>query len=96
MAMPDKPGRQIADYFGSRKMSITNKTTNRMVYMSLLYFASQLGKKISKLSFGESEYFRAIRVIGQDLLKMSSTMPSDSTTPMEIQTHLSILPERTA
>ena len=53
--------------------------------MSLLYFASQLGRKMSKFSFVESEYFRAIKVSGQNILKISSTRPSPTTNPIAIQ-----------
>ncbi len=58
--------------------------------MSLLYLAIQLGRKMSKLSFAESEYLRAINVIGQDRLKISRTAPSSNMIPIQIQTHLSI------
>ncbi len=53
--------------------------------MILLYFASQFGKKISKLSFSESEYFLAINVRGQNILKMSRTSPSPITKTIPIQ-----------
>jgi hypothetical protein len=41
--------------------------TRKLVYITLLYLANQLGRKISKLSLTESEYFRAINVRGQIL-----------------------------
>ena len=59
--------------------------------MSLLYFANQLGRKISKLSFVESEYLRAIIVSGQIFLKIISTIPSPIISDIPIQTNLSIL-----
>ena len=59
--------------------------------MSLLYLAIQLGRKMSKLSFVEPEYLRAINVMGQDRLKISSTIPSSKMIPIQIQTHLSML-----
>ena len=46
------------------------------VKISLLYFANQLGRKISKLSLCESEYLRAINVNGQNILKTNKTNPS--------------------
>jgi hypothetical protein len=49
---------------------------NIVVYISLLYFANQLGKKMSKFSLVESEYLRAIMVSGHCILKDSSTIPS--------------------
>ena len=51
----------------------------------LLFRASQFGRKISKLSFLESEYFRANMVNGQNILKRISTMPSPKTNPIAIQ-----------
>lgn len=50
----------------------------------LLYLANQFGKKISKLSFFELEYFRAMSVNGQNILKIISTIPSAITKPMAI------------
>jgi hypothetical protein len=52
--------------------------------MILLLRASQLGKKISKLSLFESEYLLAKIVNGQNILKRSNTTPSPTTKPMEI------------
>ncbi len=52
-----------------------------------LYRASQLGKKISKLSLSESEYFRAKTVIGQNILKSTRTNPSPTINPMAIQVY---------
>ena len=52
------------------------------VKISLLCFASQLGRKISKLSLSESEYFRATRVRGHNILKMSRVNPSPMTRAM--------------
>jgi hypothetical protein len=60
-------------------------------YISLLYFANQLGKKISKLSLVEFEYLRAITVTGHILLQMIKIRPSINMAPTQIQTHLSIL-----
>ena len=54
---------------------------------NLLYFANQLGKKISKLSFEESEYFRATSVNGQMPLKISKTSHS-KTNPNPRRRHL--------
>jgi hypothetical protein len=45
--------------------------TRKIEYISLLYFANQSGRKISKLSLVESEYFRVINVTGQILLNTS-------------------------
>tara|TARA_R110000851_G_C12798332_1_gene537172 strand:- start:214 stop:387 length:174 start_codon:yes stop_codon:yes gene_type:complete len=56
-----------------------------VVKINLLYFANQLGRKISKLSFSESEYFLAITVRGQNMLKTKRTMPSPTIKPMPIQ-----------
>jgi hypothetical protein len=64
--------------------------------MSLLCFASQLGRKMSKLSFVESEYLWAIKVMGQDLLNINKTAPSSNIKPIQIQIHLSILLEMAA
>jgi len=55
------------------------------VKINLLYFANQLGRKISKLSFSESEYLRAIKVNGQNILKTNKTNPSPIINPMPIQ-----------
>jgi hypothetical protein len=46
------------------------------VKINLLCFASHWGRKISKLSFSEFEYLRASSVSGQNILKISSVMPS--------------------
>ena len=59
--------------------------------MGLLYFANQLGRKISKLSFVESEYLRAIIVSGHIFLKIINTIPSPIISAIPIQTNLSIL-----
>jgi len=59
--------------------------------MSLLYFASQSGKKRSKLSFVEFEYLRAFKVIGHIPLNTTRVIPSSITIPRQIQVHLSIL-----
>jgi len=56
-----------------------------VVKISLLYLANQLGRKISKLSFVESEYFRAQIVRGQNILKTKRTMPSIIISPIAIQ-----------
>ena len=59
--------------------------------MSLLYFANQLGRKISKLSFVESEYLQTIIVSGHIFLKIINTIPSPIISAIPIQTNLSIL-----
>jgi hypothetical protein len=64
---------------------------NIVVQINLLYLARQLGKKISKLSLVESEYFRALIVKGQNILKIANTIPSATTRPIHIQNPLSIL-----
>jgi hypothetical protein len=64
---------------------------NKLVYICLLYFANQLGRKMSKLSFEEFEYFLASNVTGHRFLNISRTTPSSITSPIPIQTHLSIL-----
>lgn len=51
---------------------------------------------MSKLSFVESEYFRANIVIGQIDLKIIKVNPSKSIKLIHIQTHLSILFDITA
>jgi hypothetical protein len=67
-----------------------------VVYINLLYLANQFGRKISKLSLVEAEYFPASNVTGQMFLKISSIIPSTRTRPMQIQSHRSILPMITA
>lgn len=64
--------------------------------MSLLYLASQLGKKISKFSLVEFENFRATTVIGQIFLKIININPSAKIHPKPIHIHLSILSAITA
>jgi len=64
---------------------------NKLVKIILLYLASQLGKKISKLSFVESEYFLAIIVIGQRFLNINNTSPSKITNKIEIHVKTVIL-----
>ncbi len=49
-----------------------------------------MGKKISKLSFAESEYFLARTVIGQNILKSTNTNPSPIIKPMAIHVYLFI------
>ena len=68
-----------------RTRTIARPMTNSVVNMILLYLANQFGRKMSKLSFSESEYFLAIIVKGQNILKISNTMPSAITNPMAIQ-----------
>ena len=51
----------------------------------LLFLANQLGRKISKLSLLESEYFLAKMVNGQNILKRTNTIASPKTNPMAIQ-----------
>ena len=55
------------------------------VKISLLCFANQLGRKISKLSFLESEYLWASKVRGQNILKTNKTHPSPMINPIPIQ-----------
>jgi hypothetical protein len=59
--------------------------------MRLLYFANQLGRYISKFSFGESEYLRAIIVSGQKNLKIIKMMPSKTINAYPIQSQMSTL-----
>jgi len=54
------------------------------VKMTLLCFASQFGRKMSKLSLSESEYLLAISVKGQNILKISKVRPSPITKAMPI------------
>lgn len=56
-----------------------------VVKISLLFFANQFGKKISKFSFLESENFLATRVSGQNILKIKSVRPSPTTKAIPIQ-----------
>lgn len=74
-------------------MTIIIKTE---VYISLVYFASQFGRYMSKLSSAESEYLRAISVNGQKNLKASNVNPSRRINPNPIQNQLSSLSETTA
>jgi len=62
-----------------------------VVKISLLCFASQFGKKISKLSFVESVYFLARMVKGQDILKTNKIIPSANINPIPIQVYKVIL-----
>lgn len=57
------------------------------VKISLLCFAIQFGRKMSKLSFLESEYFLAVKVRGQNILKIKRVSPSPSTRAMPIQVY---------
>ncbi len=59
--------------------------------MILLCRASQFGKKISKLSFSESEYFLAMSVSGQNILNRTKTAPSATIKTMAIQVVIVIL-----
>jgi hypothetical protein len=79
-----------------RRKRITRTVTKRIIYINLLCLANQLGRKMSKLSFVESEYLRAIDVMGHDLLNISSTTPSSNMIPIQIHTHLSNLLVMTA
>ena len=54
------------------------------VKITLLFRASHSGRKISKLSFSELEYFLARMVKGQNILNKSNTMPSPKTNPIAI------------
>ena len=60
--------------------------------MSLLYLANQLGRKMSKLSFRESEYCRAIPVRGHLLWNAISTIPSITIANAAIQEYGVSLP----
>jgi len=62
-----------------------------VVKMTLLCFANQLGKNISKFSFSELEYFLANNVSGQNILNSSNTRPSPNTRPIAIQVYKLIL-----
>ncbi|GAB1454528.1 hypothetical protein MASR2M47_45840 [Draconibacterium sp.] len=62
-----------------------------VVKMILLYRASQLGKKISKLALSESEYFLAMSVNGQNILKITNTSPSAIIKAMATQVVVVIL-----
>ena len=53
--------------------------------MSLLFLANQFGRKISKLALSESEYFLAIKVSGQNILKINRVIPSPMTKAIPIQ-----------
>jgi hypothetical protein len=57
----------------------------------LLFLANQLGRKISKLSLLESEYFLAKMVNGQNILKRTNIIPSPKTNPMAIQVYIFIV-----
>ena len=57
-------------------MSIAIMMIKKVVYISLLYLANQLGRKMSKLSLFEEEYFRATTVTGHNPLNAIKTMPS--------------------
>ena len=61
------------------------------VNIALLYFANQLGKKMSKFSLSESEYFLAINVNGQNILNTINTTPSKITSPIPTQVYGVIL-----
>jgi len=60
-------------------------TINSVPKIHLLYFASQFGKYISKLSIEELEYFLATMVNGQLPLNISSTSPSPTTNATDAQ-----------
>lgn len=66
---------------------MSSPITKMVVKISLLCFANQLGKKISKFSDSESEYLLANRVSGQNILKISNTNPSPNTIPIATQVH---------
>jgi len=72
-------------FWKTRTITIISPTIKIEVKINLLYFANQLGRKISKLSFSESEYLRAIKVNGQNILKTNKTNPSPIINPMPIQ-----------
>jgi hypothetical protein len=67
---------------------ISTNTTPTMkieVKIALLFLANQLGRKISKFASSELEYFLAINVSGQNILKMNNTNPSPMINPIPIQ-----------
>jgi hypothetical protein len=56
-----------------------------------LYLASQFGKKVSKLSFIDSEDSRANTTMEQNILNTSNTNPPNNISPVHIETPLYIL-----
>lgn len=66
-------------------------TAKIVEYINLLYFANQTGRKMSKLSLTDLEYLAATNVSGHFPLKIFKTKPSTRMTPIQIQSHLSIL-----
>jgi hypothetical protein len=66
------------------------------VNIILLFFANQFGRKMSKLSFSESEYLLATRVSGQNILNVTRVSPSPITNATHIQVYvvtLLVMPE---
>ena len=74
-----------------KKNAVQMVILSTVVKIILLYLANQLGKKISKLSLSESEYFLAIMVNGQNILKSTNVIPSAIIKPMAIQVNAFIL-----
>jgi len=75
-------------FWKTRTITIISPTIKIEVKINLLYFANQLGRKISKLSFSESEYLRAINVNGQNILKTNKTKPSPIINPIPIHVYV--------
>lgn len=61
------------------------------VNIILLFFANQFGRKMSKLSFSESEYLLATSVSGQNILNVNRVSPSPITNATHIQVYVFIL-----
>lgn len=64
---------------------MTNPIMKIEVNINLLFFASQFGRKMSKFSFSESEYFLAIIVRGQNIWNINKVNPSPITKATHIQ-----------
>jgi hypothetical protein len=74
--------------FTERYITMMRAITNMDVNINLLFLANQFGRKISKLSFSESEYFLAIIVSGQNILKIIRVRPSPITKAIPIQVYI--------
>ena len=84
------------EFWITRATTNTSPTIKIEVKISLLCFANQLGRKISKFSFEELEYLRAINVRGQNILKITKTNPSPKISAIPIQVKvvtLFVIPE---
>jgi hypothetical protein len=82
---------QTYKFWIKRATTIISPAMKMEVKISLLCFANQLGRKISKLSFLESEYLRATKVRGQNILKTNNTTPSPIINPIPIQVKVLML-----